>query len=351
MFSTFSSLASTIRSVKSSGPLTYMFTSGGAFKQQTTAIGHGGNSGNAMCTNHTGQYILHICKTGTVGIYLSSNYGVSTALISSASLITTHNYSSVCMSSSGQYMYIVSVATGSLFYKSSDFGATWSSMKPNGTVGYVSVSCTNDGSIIYVGSNATNVLMRSLDFGTTWSNIYANVVTTGCTILTVVVSKFDGNYVSLINNNTAYVYTSNNAGASFTHRPALNSIGLQKFIAMSGNGECQCLTQRNNGATTYSMYTSLDYGVTWNYIPASNNTQKHYVSMSEDGNTIVSGFWGSNNATSNIQYTRTHKTTNTWAFFTQPFGNLGGICLSGDGKKCYLGSDIAPLGLYLTQDS
>ena len=122
---------------------------------------------------------------------LSTNYiGYSTNGGSSWSTATTvgvggtsggtGDFRGFTVSSNGSVMYVTKY--NNYIYKSSDAGSTWGTVTSAGTNAWLGISCSNDGSKVFVGFRSTistsavgTVAYTSTNGGTTWTPVNNNV--------------------------------------------------------------------------------------------------------------------------------------------------------------------------------
>lgn len=99
-------------------------------------------------------------------LYISNDSGATWSSVS-AGLAA---YGKVAISGSGQYQYAVgTVSTNLTFFKSSDYGATWSSNNIYASVAGFSITCSNNGKYVVVSPQNGTVLHSSDDYGETFN--------------------------------------------------------------------------------------------------------------------------------------------------------------------------------------
>ena len=185
---------------------------------------------NSLAMSASGQYAVfaYSASASTGGIYLSSNYGVTWALVSG----TNFPWQSVSMSSSGQYITACCNGTPNNIYISSN-GATFSlpSTTVSSVAGWRSVKVSSSGQ--YQVAAATNYVYYSSDYGMTWTaSSMSSSITWGC----VAVSP-SGKYMIASNNAaTSYMYTNSNYGAGAWTQQANGSNQYSICLAVSSTG-------------------------------------------------------------------------------------------------------------------
>jgi hypothetical protein len=92
----------------------------------------------------------------------------------------TGDFRGFTVSGDGSVMYVTKY--NNYIYKSSDSGATWGTVTSAGTNAWLGISCSNDGSKVFVGFRSTistsatgTVAYKSINGGTTWTPVNNNV--------------------------------------------------------------------------------------------------------------------------------------------------------------------------------
>jgi len=125
---------------------------------------------NGLAVSSTGQY--QIAAIANVGIYRSSDYGVTWILATGTS---TPTWTAVAISASGQYQTAVANGGSISIYRSSDYGISWSTVSTviTGNFTAVAVSATGQYQIACI----TNVgIYRSTNYGINWVISYNNAI-------------------------------------------------------------------------------------------------------------------------------------------------------------------------------
>jgi len=256
-----------------------------------------------VSSSYTGQYML-----STSNSKVSSDYGATwTAITTQYSLGDTYGSA---VSYSGQYM-VFAVYSGSV-YSSNDYGATWSTwVVPSPWTSVV--WCNRNGS----GSNilcvdGTNIL-RSTNSGSTWSTInttygFSKVFSGGGTTT----------YALKCNGTDSYLYESTTDGTYWS----LKCTFLGRYVS---NGSCNpdgskiCLVFYNTvGHTRDNIAYSSNSGSSFAFTTADEDFDGKGSYTSFDGNTML--------ALSTAGYL--YKSTNGWSSFTKtqmPSGTSSGI--------------------------
>ena len=209
------------------------------------------STNNAIAMSASGQYCVfaYTASSTTGGIYLSSNYGVTWALVSG----TNFPWTSVSISSSGQYITACCNGTLNNIYISSNWGSSfvlpttslsaitnWVSVKVSASAQW-QVACAN--TAIYYSSN----------YGVTWTAVGANITLPAGTWGAVAISP-NGRYMTVTNNAaTSYIFTNSNYGVgAWTQGSGTFEVGY--FLAMSATGTLAIVS--NGGAVLMSALSS-----------------------------------------------------------------------------------------------
>jgi hypothetical protein len=261
------------------GPL---FSNNGGYTVATvspTAVGAGNFYGCAMSAS--GQYTL-VANLTTV--YLSSNFltmGLAPTYSSAAYtsvLSVTSTYNSISMSASGQYAvfaYTASATTGGI-YLSSNYGVTWALV--SGTnYPWQSVSMSSSGQYITACCNGTpNNIYISSNGGASFS-LPATALSAVAGWTCVKVSSSGQYQVACANN---YVYYSADYGMTWTVSSMSSSI-LWGCVAISPSGKYMLAASWGNPAYVYTNYT---YGAgSWTQQASSTNTNLLWMTVSSTG--------------------------------------------------------------------
>jgi hypothetical protein len=123
--------------------------------------------------NASGQYVIVGTDYGR-GYAVSKDYGVTWSVFGYQD---NNNYQQVCISYSGNAMYVLNTVGGLI--RSLDYGETWAPIHSFGTGGGIAISgigCNEDGTIVYISSTydyntstQTPYCSRSLDSGMSWT--------------------------------------------------------------------------------------------------------------------------------------------------------------------------------------
>jgi surface protein len=234
---------------------------------------------NFISLSQTGQYQT---AGSTVGLYTSSNYGVSWTLVPTANGVSANaSFFSGAISSTGQYQSVFSrsEANGSNIYTSSNYGVNWT-VRRNCPVAYqssISVSSTGQ----YQSANAeSQTIFVSSDYGVTWTPKESVRNWQGISI-----STGSGQYQTAVADGGG-MYRSSDWGADWTLVPAANGVPATAgwySISLSSTGQYQSAVTNLQG----SIYISSNFGVNWSVVSAAGgvpiNTYWMNISISSTG--------------------------------------------------------------------
>lgn len=312
----------------SDGTNYYVWTSnsfGSSFTKTYLCKGTKIVQGGCVAMSKSGQYQLLTPPSSTspdVGyFYVSNNYGSSwtTVNLTPVPLAPNDTFYGCSVSAGGDYM-TVSAYSSSLgqdrTYISSDWGSTWTVI--SGAT--VAQAVDSSGQFQYQNSR------KSIDYGNTWT------------------SWFGGNAISVNQTTftTPYIYgvsTGGNLYKSVTQGNSYTAASLAGFITKvatsggSNNGKYVAAIVDNNpgGSPNYSLYKSLDYGVTFSSNFGSSGEIMTCCAVSDDGT-----YWlvVTYNPSTIVSYI--YRSTNggvSWSYTTASYGGQAENCaISSDGK-------------------
>ena len=207
-------------------------------------------------------------------LYRSTDYGNNWAQVTSDVIYQI----SISLSSSGQQQVIASVldfGVGTI-YKSNNYGITWTQTNIVTTNAWISANISGDGSIITAGSIqefTEGIIQYSLDNGTNWSTATVNWSTetpAEYRFAGNICSSYNGQYQAFISYITnlggrpSFIYVSTDGGVTWNKAnvPELTYTS----IAISNSGKYISAVAKNNGATLFSYFRSVNYGQTFEQI-------------------------------------------------------------------------------------
>ncbi len=229
--------------------------------------------------------LVRIAGTGPAGWFAKPNVGQSirgnlASYANSLEVATPNigNYQDVATSADGHRVYLVGSGIMGV-YASSDFGRTFATVNGLGGFGQ-SVACSANGQIVYAVPNGGGTILQSVDSGANWASTGFTGTSVSCTA--------NGSFIFIGNNQTCSgngvflgrlisgaISISTNAAASWT--PVTGPPGTVTCLAVSG--DCLRMVAGVNGGL---LYGSANQGATW---AAVNNTNLFWTgaSMSADG--------------------------------------------------------------------
>jgi photosystem II stability/assembly factor-like uncharacterized protein len=215
-------------------------------------------------------------------IYKSTNFGMNWTVFSALPKIWT----SIACSNDGKN--IVACANGSIgenIYFSSDFGNTYASLNGSISTYWISICLSSSGQYIYAASTInganTGYIYSSNNYGTSFKKS-----TSTSQYWQSISCSFSGQYVVAVASNhnavTAdYIYISSNYGVNFS------STGISlywQYISVSGSGEYMiAATQGSTAGSAGAIYKSIDFGKTWTLSGALINQAYNGVCISSTG--------------------------------------------------------------------
>ena len=225
---------------------------------------------NSISVNSTTFTTPYIYGTTTGGnLYKSVDQGVSFSATSLSGFITRVATSGG--SNNGKYVATIRDNDPGGFpnyslYRSSDYGATWSTNF--GSNGEIMVCCavSDDGvywfAATYNGPSNISYLYRSTNSGVTWSFMTSITGRAGnCAMSNT--GQYIGMIVNNTNLNTAYVANSADYGLNWAQQASDNTGKTFVDIAMSGHGKFRTLVTTDLGGSGGRLAYSDNYGVTF----------------------------------------------------------------------------------------
>lgn len=305
----------------------------------TTAAGASAHTVRSVATSYDGKYVIYVTN-GSPGIMRSTNYGVSFVNVYSAAVV--FNY--VSMSYTGNY--VLAVATSTTAYKSSNYGASFSTFVGNGSYGCC-VSGTGQYQIF--GTGSTGATKLSTDYGATWTSTGSP----GHLTSYMPACSYSGQYMITSSTSSStlenYVKNSSNYGVSWNvvNLPGVTMGTNDQFFGalVSIYGDIQLI---GCGSTTSStsnsgLWYSSDYGITWNKILSPSIDVRAVIydmKISLDGQYMLT-FIAGTAAKSGVYYST--NTGNSWTLitsysvFTNNTNGYTGTGLSKNAQYAYVG--------------
>ena len=233
-----------------------------------------GTSSQWFCltTSFNGKYVM--CATrGAKTISYSSDYGETWA--TSAALAGGAEMYSVAMSYDGKNAYCATCNTLGTFYKSTNFGVSWTALTSDADVTNKDIrviATSGTGQYVIVGV-FNSLIYYSSDYGVTFT-----ATTTGSASTPWYSMSMSGNgkYAVACQYLTGTIFYSSNYGATWT---ASSPSTTWYSVSISGSGPYAV------ACSTTQIYMSSNYGETWTS-KASVSTMRS-VSISDTGKNII----------------------------------------------------------------
>jgi hypothetical protein len=230
---------------------------------------------SSIALSSSGQYQTAVTSdiNNQFGIYNSSDYGVT--WIVNTTVTQNQSWIHVAISSSGQYQTAVTPFTNITsfdghLYNSSDYGVTWNINISNITSEFISVSVSASGqyqtavsNIDVQGQNPGSIYISS-NYGINW-DLVQNITDF---FSSIAVSSSGQYQTAVTNEKPCSIYISNNYGVTWIKTITRSTDTEIISIAISSSGQYQTalfndipqppLPNINGG-----IYTSSNYGVTW----------------------------------------------------------------------------------------
>jgi hypothetical protein len=234
-----------------------------------------GTAYTGIAASSSGQYVVAVINGGYV--WLSSNYG--------------HSYSQSARSPYGQYASVTSdstfahlyAATNQYIYSSTDQGTSWSQITTT-VYAWTALATSGAGQYVYAVSSAqSNLFYRSENYGASWTNTASWA---SYSLGNVACSQSGAIVVTTCSTNTGVVLKSSNYGVTFAalSMPANNGYYISMALSQSGSVMYASGTQ---------LVISKDAGLTWSYTGGILlDGQLSYLKTSADGQYIIAAAGG-----------------------------------------------------------
>jgi hypothetical protein len=269
MFSTFSTISSVITTKVGS-----LIGTNWSIKLNGVTITTSGNqNGTVIEADITGQHILAI-NQGSKLVYTSNDYGTNWVSRTSTHGLPsgTDSAPSGCgVSGTGQYMYVaMAVGTIGTIFKSSNYGASWSSLSGIPGLAYYSLSVSSDGQSVLCTqcSAGTTALYLSTNGGTTFNNIASNTSPGGAGFWGSYSISPDGTKIVACGWNGGKIVYSDNGGTSWTIIDSGSPSAQWGQIVVSNTGKCVVTIISSSRTNSVYVWNGTTWtGITGDMIP------------------------------------------------------------------------------------
>jgi len=272
----------------------------------------GGQYAYAISVNPTTYTTPYIYGPSTGGnLYKSINQGNTYSVTSLSGFITKVATSGG--SNNGKYVAaIVDNNPGGSpsynLYKSSDYGASWSTNFSSSGEVMVCCAVSDDGvywfAVTYNSGTNSSYIYRSTDSGASWQYMgYISGQAINCAMsnigqyITMVVSTPSGGFYD------AYVANSSDYGVNWTGAAFDSSGRTYNDIAISGHGKFRTFVSTDSGNTGCRTFYSGDYGVNWSEIYYNAGYVATSCDMDDSGRVCLAANNSNDNTASQIYYT------------------------------------------------
>lgn len=224
---------------------------------------------------------------------------------------------SACSSNDGSIMFVGS--NGGRVYRTSDGGSSWAETYPTGSpvnLNALQISCSDDGQEVLF-SSATRIYYSS-DSGTNWSEVRPN----GDVNRLWIGSDISGDGGVLVagsyseSSGQGRLWTSTDSGANWTERRPAGDVDRNwRDVAIDSDGSVIYVGSYSTKAGKGRAYKSTDSGVNWTEVQPAGDVDINWITFSTDDDGSVVSASAYNN--------RTYLSTDTGANWgeEQPAGN------------------------------
>ena len=224
----------------------------------------------------------------------------------------------ICCSDDMQYIFISDSQTNH-FYRSDDYGVSFTPLGKMYTYGAYGVTCSSDGSIVYFTQTPTAYVYKSVDFGATFSFVKG----LGISSVTAITCNGLGDIVYLTDIDSRQLYLSVDSALTFTSLGTI-PLGAPRGLCCDSAGDILYVVSDN-----FSLYKSTDRGNTLILAYSDLGANPYFVACSSDASVVyVNGY-----ANQELNLSLDGATT-----FTSLVGVVGGrgVACDGDGAGSYI---------------
>lgn len=265
-----------------------LITSAALAQSYSWTLKQSGNSlGDPVTSDPNNSNVIYYGTTAT--IYKSTNRGESFSAWGTNIAGSSRIKNIIATSKSNTTMLAAIEASTDKIVKTTNSGQTWTVMLDNLTFSFFGIPMTPDPDhpdTIYTMSNST--FYRSYDFGNTWTQVStASGFGTPCDIEVFP----DSSHIILIGDNTTGIYRSSNAGLTWSQVYATS--GEIPTIAIDQRTKTAWATKWGGGG---GLLKSTDFGLTWTAIPFFNGLSMWGVDVApENSDFVMAGKYSGSN--------------------------------------------------------
>jgi hypothetical protein len=243
------------------------------------------------------QYVCETVSGTTSGVWVSSDYGVTFALVSFG---LSCQIRAVKCDYSGKYVLATS-QSGNVTMYSVDFGSSWTNIYGNLTTSLQYWSCaigsSSTGMNLFVGSNSSGIFYTTNPNGssTSWTQISTSYIPANLRPGDIAISQ-DEKYMLTASSNSfaGHVYVSSDSGATWTNVTLSGSYpGGFSSVSMDATGQYMIACCYGSSTQNHFVY-STNYGVTWtdatNLESLTNSLNTCYITL--DAGSAFAGKYG-----------------------------------------------------------
>ena len=232
---------------------------------------------------------LNIVAHASQGMYYTNNSG------STWTQATFNVYAGALVANASLQNLICGDGGSSIFYKSTNYGASWTTHGIGGTVAtspnYMAIS--DDQTHIYGLTGRDRYLMGSIDSGSSWMHGWSSDILSTPVNLNRVACSSDGENIAVVADDGSIIITHDHfSSMNFTHTVIGNPSLLWTGLTMSSDGTIIYCSQSNG-----NIYQSTNSGSTWTTLTSAGVYPWTDIKCSADGTRIIasSGMSGSIN--------------------------------------------------------
>jgi len=223
----------------------------------------------------------------STGIYKQINPTTTNLNNTWTSLTSSGSRTWMGIASSDDGTKLLASVFGGYLYTSTNSGESWTERVTDQTRTWQGVASSSDGTILYAcifDNSISTSIYKSTDSGISWTTITSAAGSTH--VWRNIVSSSDGTKLLANTNENGYLYTSIDAGVTWTQRTGAG-VAYWRNIASSSDGTKLAVT---SAIGVGYIFTSTNSGVTWTRRTGTGIARDWYgIAMSDNGQLIMAG--------------------------------------------------------------
>lgn len=250
-----------------------------------------------IASSDNGQYVIAVEVYGKA--YLSSNYGVSFTQISGLTY-SSDFYQGAALSNDGQYQMIVSghefSSNNSIVQVSTNYGSTWTTVRSDSYANFYSCAMDSSGGTFLVGGGVggSSFMIRSTDQGATWTSVHAGS-NNGASVNDININASNGWAIATQPGTSflgSYLVKSSNSGSSWTNISGGSAQQSWMVAIVNNTVSGKALYYLSDTGTSYIQQITgagPSFLNTVSDLTSSGNRNWHALSNNDGGTYVLAG--------------------------------------------------------------